>query len=149
LSILNVVATTYRFLLAGLAALIVSCPTSGCTRSEPPRSPARPNIVLITIDTLRADRVGRGLTPAIDALASRGRRFTMARTTVPLTLPAHVSIMTGLLPPEHGVRENGVVFKPQRSTLAKSLAQAGYQTAAFVGAFVLDRRFGLADGFEH
>jgi arylsulfatase A-like enzyme/Flp pilus assembly protein TadD len=147
LSILNIVPVTPRLLVLALAALITSCAGS-CARSQPPRPPA-PNIVLITIDTLRADRVGRGLTPTIDALAARGRRFTMARTTVPLTLPAHVSIMTGLLPLAHGVRENGVVFKPQRPTLAKSLAQAGFQTAAFVGAFVLDRRFGLADGFEH
>ena len=128
----------------GIAAL-----SATCTRSEPQRTRERPNIVLITIDTLRADRIRRDLTPTIDGIAARGRRFTMARTTVPLTLPAHTSIMTGLLPAAHGVRENGVAFKSQRPTLAKSLGQAGYQTAAFVGAYVLDRRFGLADGFEH
>ena len=116
---------------------------------QPQQTSARPDIVLITIDTLRADRLGRGFTPAIDALAARGRRFTTARTTVPLTLPAHVSIMTGLLPGSHGVHENGAVFKPQRPTLARALRQAGYQTGAFVGAYVLDRRFGLSDGFEH
>jgi arylsulfatase A-like enzyme/Flp pilus assembly protein TadD len=130
-----------------IAALIAT--GAGCARKERQQTPAaRPNIVLITIDTLRADRIGRGFTPAIDALAGRGRRFTTARTTVPLTLPAHVSIMTGMLPVSHGVRENGAVFHPQRPTLAKALREAGYQTAAFVGAYVLDRRFGLADGFE-
>jgi choline-sulfatase len=118
-------------------------------RNDPPPSPApRPDIVLITIDTLRADRVGRGLTPTLDALAQRGVRFTNARTAVPLTLPAHVTIMTGALPPAHGVRENGVTFKPGPLPLARVLHDAGYSTAAFVGAYVLDHRFGLADGFD-
>jgi len=112
--------------------------------------PARPDIVLITIDTRRADRLGRGFTPAIDAHAAAGIRFDNARTTAPLTLPAHVTIMTGLLPTAHGVRDNGVVFTPQAwsPTIARRLREAGYQTGAFVGAYVLDRRFGLADGFD-
>ena len=69
---------------------------------------------------------------------------------MPLTLPSHVTIMTGLLPVAHGVRDNGVVFAPQPSapTLARRLQDAGYRTGAFVGAYVLDRRFGLADGFD-
>ena len=124
---------------------------TGCRAGRESSSPpARPNIVLITIDTLRADRLGRGFTPAIDALATAGVRFDNARTTVPLTLPAHVTIMTGLLPTAHGVRENGAVFAPQASspTLARRLRDAGYQTGGFVGAYVLDRRFGLADGFD-
>ena len=114
------------------------------------RPPSRPNIVLITIDTFRADRIGRGFTPAIDALASAGVRFDNARSAVPLTLPSHVTIMTGLLPAAHGVRENGVVFAPQPSAppLARVLKSAGYQTGAYVGAYVLDRRFGLAEGFD-
>jgi choline-sulfatase len=131
------------------ALLIGSGGVISCRPSRPERASSRPDIVLITIDTLRADRLGRGFTPAIDAVAARGRRFTTARTTAPLTLPAHVSIMTGLLPGWHGVHENGAVFKVQRPTLAKTLGQAGYQTAAFVGAYVLDRRFGLSDGFDH
>ena len=116
---------------------------------EVPQPTARANVVLITIDTLRADRIGRGLTPNIDAVAQRGVRFLNARTTAPLTLPAHVTMMTGMTPPQHGVRQNGVVFKPQAPTLARVLRDEGYQTAAFVGAYVLDRRFGLADGFDH
>jgi len=118
------------------------------SRNETP--PGRPDIVLITIDTLRADRVGPGLTPAIEALAGRGARFSNARSPVPLTLPAHVSIMTGLLPSSHGVRENGVVFQPRPDspTLAAALDAAGYETGAFVGAYVLDRRFGLSHGFD-
>ncbi len=123
------------------------------SRSAPEAPPrlhagARPNIVLITIDTLRADRVGRGLTPAIDALAARGVRFTNVRTTAPLTLPSHTSLMTGLIPPLHGVRENGVVFDRKTPTLARLLKDAGYRTGAFVGAYVLNRRFGLDEGFD-
>ena len=113
-----------------------------------PLSSTRPNVVLITIDTLRADRVGRGLTPNLDALAARGTSYQNVRTTVPLTLPAHVSIMTGLPPYAHGVRENGVVFDRKRATIARRFRDAGYDTAAFVGAYVLNRRFGLDDGFE-
>src|SRR5580765_76349 len=81
--------------------------TIGCAQPKPP---ARPNILLVTIDTFRADRVGIGLTPAIDRLAAAGLRFTQARTAVPLTLPSHATIHTGLLPPAHGVRENGRVL---------------------------------------
>ena len=93
--------------------------------------------------------MGHGLTPTLDALAREGVSFTMARATVPLTLPSHTSILTGTLPPEHGVRQNGV-NRPDASTptLARVFRDHGYQTAAFVGAYVLDRRFGLADGFD-
>src|SRR6185295_6104540 len=101
------------------------------------------------IDTFRADRVGIGLTPSIDRLAASGLRFTSARTAVPLTLPSHATIHTGLLPPTHGIRENGVAaLDPAHPTLARLFKNAGYATAAFVGAFVLDHRFGLAQGFD-
>jgi choline-sulfatase len=109
----------------------------------------RPDLLLVTIDTLRADRVGRGLTPTLDALAARGVQFTQARAAAPLTLPSHVSMLTGALPPTHGVRENGTqVFTGTPPPVARQLKNAGYRTAAFVGAYVLDRRFGLADGFD-
>ena len=118
-------------------------------RDRPATAPAtRPSVVLVTIDTFRADRVGRGLTPNIDALAARGRAYRNVRTTVPLTLPAHVSLMTGVHPYAHGVRENGVVFDRRTRTLARGFREAGYKTGAFVGAYVLNRRFGLDDGFE-
>jgi arylsulfatase A-like enzyme/Flp pilus assembly protein TadD len=117
-------------------------------RSPTVGAPARPNILLITIDTLRADRLRPELTPALDALAARGARFDNARTAVPLTLPSHVTMMTGMLPPAHGVRENGMVLRSGTPTLARILRGSGYHTAAFVGAYVLDRRFGLADGFD-
>ena len=105
-------------------------------------------MLLITIDTLRADRVGRGLTPSIDALAARGVTFTNVRATAPLTLPSHVSLMTGVIPPVHGVRENGVVFDRKTPALARIFKDAGYRTGAFVGAYVLNRRFGLDEGFD-
>jgi arylsulfatase A-like enzyme/Flp pilus assembly protein TadD len=125
-----------------LGVLLASCGGGA------PQPPARkPNVLLITIDTLRADRVGRGLTPNVDALAARGTRYTHARTPAPLTLPSHTAMLTGTLPPENGVRLNGDVLKV-RPTLARAFHDAGYRTGAFVGAYVLDRRFGLSGGFD-
>ncbi|RPJ64150.1 MAG: hypothetical protein EHM24_23445 [Acidobacteria bacterium] len=110
---------------------------------------SRPNVLLVSIDTLRADRTGGRLTPSLNALAARGARFLNARSPVPLTLPAHTSLMTGLLPPRHGVRMNGVHrLSPAVPTLATMLQRSGYQTGAVIGAYVLDRRFGLAQGFD-
>jgi arylsulfatase A-like enzyme/Flp pilus assembly protein TadD len=106
------------------------------------------SVLLITVDTLRADRVGAGITRAIDAVAESGVRFTSARANAPLTLPSHVTIMTGALPPAHGVRENGSPFDGGRETLAQLFKQRGYRTGAFVGAFVLDHSFGLNGGFD-
>ncbi len=118
-------------------------------QGRPSRVTARPSIVLITIDTLRADRVGRGLTPSLDALAADGgARFTHARAAVPLTLPSHTTIMTGTLPPVHGIHDNGATFEPGPVTLAHVLGGAGYRTGAFVGAYVLNHVFGLDDGFD-
>jgi arylsulfatase A-like enzyme/Tfp pilus assembly protein PilF len=130
-----------------ISALVL---TAGCTRAYAPTHNATPrNVVLITIDTLRADRVGRGLTPSIDALAARGVRFTNARAVVPLTLPSHTVIMTGELPSQTGVQVNGAAsLTAGHPTIARALKDAGYRTGAFVGAYVLDRRFGLADGFD-
>jgi arylsulfatase A-like enzyme/Tfp pilus assembly protein PilF len=113
------------------------------------------NIILITIDTLRADHLGsygyRDIeTPHIDALAREGVRFSNAASTVPFTLPAHSSIMTGIYPPSHGVRENvGYFLADDVPTAAELLAAAGYETAGFVSAFVLDGRWGIGRGFDH
>jgi choline-sulfatase len=112
------------------------------------------NVLLVTIDTLRQDRVGaygnpRGLTPNIDRLAARGVRYTHAFSPVPLTLPAHASILTGLLPRRHGIHNNtSFRLDPHVPTLASLVKAAGYRTGAFVGAFVLDGRFGLNRGFD-
>ena len=112
------------------------------------------NVLLVTIDTLRADHVGAygsalGLTPTLDRFAREGARFAVTYAHVPLTLPSHTTIMTGLYPFANGVRDNGSFrFDGAHPTLAVTLKQAGYSTAAFVGAFVLDRRFGLNAGFD-
>ena len=114
----------------------------------------KPNILLVTVDTCRADRLGcygYGLarTPAIDALAREGVRCTNAVTTAPITLVAHASIMTGLLPPAHGVRDNGAyTLSNDYQTLSEVLKQNGYDTAAFVSAVVLNRRYNLLQGFD-
>ena len=112
------------------------------------------NVLLVTIDTLRADHVGAygnqlGLTPTLDRLAREGLRFTHAYAHVPLTLPSHTTIMTGAYPMTNGVRDNGSFrLDGSRPTLARALKTAGYRTGAFVGAFVLDARFGLNSGFD-
>ncbi len=112
------------------------------------------NLLLVTIDTLRADRIGAygsaaGLTPHLDRLASEGIRFTRAYSAAPLTLPSHATILTGVSPPVHGVRANGIArLGPRLPTLATVLRAAGYRTGAFVGSFVLDARFGLNRGFD-
>ena len=87
-----------------LGALASACGGQGKNAAP---VPPPPDVVIITIDTLRADRVGGALTPSINAVGAKGARFLAARTTVPLTLPAHVSLMTGALPPQTGVRLNG------------------------------------------
>jgi choline-sulfatase len=114
-----------------------------------PADRPRPSVLLVTIDTLRADRVGVGLTPNIDGLAARGVTFAEGLSSVPLTLPSHATILSGLEPPRHGVRDNGAyTFPAELPTLATVLKERGYATGAFVAAYVLDRRFGLARGFD-
>lgn len=119
----------------------------GCARR--PR-----NVLVITIDTLRADHLGAygmGLahTPAIDDLARNGLRCTDAISAAPITMPAHTSIFTGLFPPAHGVRDNGAyALGSDATTLAERLRAAGYTTHAFVSALVLNRRYNLTQGFE-
>jgi arylsulfatase A-like enzyme/Flp pilus assembly protein TadD len=120
-------------------------------------SPARSglNVVVVTLDTTRADRLGcygfTGVaTPNIDALAREGVVFDNATATVPLTFPSHSSMFTGLIPPHHGVRDNGGFFLDDtRVTLAERLKGAGYATGAFIGAWVLESRWGLGQGFDH
>lgn len=115
---------------------------------------SRPSLLLITIDTLRADRVGayghrEARTPRLDALAAEGALYENAFTHTPVTLPAHATLLTGRLPHEHGVRSNSFYRLPEtETTLAEILTDAGYRTAAFVSAAALDRRFGLSQGFE-
>lgn len=114
----------------------------------------RPNVVLVTLDTTRADALGamgnaRAQTPALDALAARGALFERAYASTPLTLPSHATILTGMDPRIHGVRDNGDLASwEDLETVAERLATRGYETAAFVAAFVLDSSFGLDRGFD-
>lgn len=150
---------------SALALVLVTCGTEpedaapSSVRADVERllagaSTGQPPVILITIDTLRADRLSsygsdRVATPYIDRLAEEGIRFANVSSTVPFTLPAHSSIMTGLYPPSHGVRENvGYVLAPDLVTLAERFRDAGYRTGGFVSAFVLDARWGIARGFD-
>jgi choline-sulfatase len=138
--------------LAG-AMLATACRQAPKPEPRATASTARPSILLVTLDTTRADAIGpeaRGIeTPAFSALAARGRRFRQAYAAVPETLPSHASMMTGLYPAGHGVHENARYLSGDRPVLAGRLRQAGYRTAAFVSAFTLARRFGLARGFDN
>ena len=115
---------------------------------------AAPDVLLITIDTLRADRVGAygdplAQTPTLDALAANGALFREAHSVSALTLPSHATLLTGLLPSEHGLRDNaGFRMSEEIPTLAEALLPAGYQTGAFVSAYVLDSAWGLDRGFQ-
>jgi arylsulfatase A-like enzyme/Tfp pilus assembly protein PilF len=111
------------------------------------------NVLLITIDTIRADRVGfYGYpieTPGMDFLAEEGACFMNALCQAPLTLPSHASIMTGTNPTFHQIKNNGTYYLKERfTTLAEVLQENGYRTAAFIGAFPLHAKFGLDQGFE-
>ncbi len=112
------------------------------------------SVVLVTLDTTRADRIGTyGFedieTPVFDRLAEEGVTFLRAYSPTPLTLPSHTSLMSGTFPPYHGVRDNGAFVAPDNlATLAELFRDAGYRTGAFVSAFVLDGQFGLAQGFD-
>src|SRR6202022_91934 len=105
-----------------------------------------PSILRVTLDTTRADAVRPDVAPNFNAFAARGLRFNQAYTPVPQTLAAHCSIMTGLYPAGHGVHENGRYLSDRVPVIAEQLKAAGYRTAAFVSAFALARRFGLARG---
>lgn len=113
------------------------------------------NLLIVSVDTLRAGHLGcygddAALTPNIDALASGGVRFEQAISPAPITLPSHATLLTGLDPPSHGVRLNGTFrLSDDHTTMAEILRSRGYGTAAIVGAYVLDARYGLSQGFDH
>ena len=125
-------------------ALVALLVVSGCGDTSP-----APDILLITLDTTRADRLGSygysaAETPALDGLAATGVRFDHAHAQVPLTLPSHASLLTGTYPRVNGVHVNAETrLGSDLPTLAEGLKQRGYRTAAFVSAFVLDAVFGL------
>src|SRR5579864_58735 len=134
-----------------LRTLYVVLILSAAASSAPTRTPP-PDVFLITIDTLRADHVhcygyAGVATPALDALAKDGVRFTQAFTPSPITNTSHASILTGLLPGSHGVTDFGVPLTAQHPTIAEALKKRGYKTAAFIGAVILDSKT-LAPGFD-
>ena len=135
---------------AVLAATLVAAGVLWSRRPPPVR---RDSLFLVTLDTTRADRLGaygypRARTPAFDRLAREGVRFDAAFSPAPLTLPAHASLLTGLLPPRHGVRNNGFRLADTVPTLASHLQSRGFATGAAVSAYVLDRGYGLRRGFD-
>jgi tetratricopeptide (TPR) repeat protein len=117
-------------------------------------APRAANLILISVDTLRADRLGcyghsQSQTPHFDRWAAEGFLFTHAFSEYPLTLPAHVTMLTGQLPLHHGVRENaGYKLGQEETTVAEVLKSSGYRTAAFIGAYVLASEFGVSQGFD-
>jgi len=130
--------------LAYLSAALLACVIGNAQALTP--------VVLISVDTLRADHLGgyeasQKITPYIDSLAKGGTLFSQVSALVPLTLPSHSSLFASTYPFENGVEDNGIPFG-DGPTLATVLKSAGYRTAAFVGGFVLDRRFGLSRGFD-
>jgi arylsulfatase A-like enzyme/Flp pilus assembly protein TadD len=142
-----------RLSLRALASLALIATLAGCTRGPAPAPPAR-HVVIVTIDTLRADRLGcygaRDVaTPRLDRLASLGALALEASAHVPLTRPSHVSLFTGLLPTEHGIRDNvSPALVPKVALLAERFHAAGFATGAFVSSVVLDAQSGLGRGFD-
>ena len=142
----------------GLIAAVLAGTGLLLARSERTRTwfaaNAPKNLLLVSIDTLRADHLGSygyaaAQTPRLDALARSGLRFARATTVMPLTLPAHSSLMTGTFPAWHGVRDNGGFYLGEdQTTLAETLRDRGFRTGGFVSSFVLDHRWGIAQGFE-
>jgi len=125
---------------------------AACSPPPPVSQPTPPSILLVTLDTTRADSTGLETdsvaTPHLEALASRGVVFTQAYTTAPMTLPAHASMLTGLYPAEHGIHENARHLADDKAVVAARLKERGYGTAAFVSGLPLSRQFGLARGFD-
>ena len=132
--------TTMMLLLAAIAA--------GCAEAPDPR----PNVILVSVDTLRADALGvYGApidTPTLDALAQRGALFERAYAPAALTAPSHATLLTGRDPLQHGIIGNGTPLDPELELVSEVFRDAGYASAAFVSSFVLDERFGWGQGFD-
>lgn len=147
------IAIVLLVLLAGVGWLVRQRSSMSPERALPAPTQAARNVLLITIDTLRADAVGaygerHVQTPGLSSLADEGALFQQAYATAPITLTSHASMLTGLYPPGHGARHNGMAMRGGVPTLPEQFRKAGVRTAAFVSAFPLDRSFGLARGFE-
>jgi len=143
--------TSLQAIFVATAGLTI---VAACSPDHPAPIYADSNVLLVTLDTLRADRLGtygylQGDTPHLDQLARDGIRFDQAISPMPMTLPAHASLMTALEPYEHGVRDNSEFqLSPDLFMLAESFQKAGYETGAFVAAYVLHSHWGLDRGFD-
>jgi choline-sulfatase len=142
-----------RAAVLGALLLGAGCRSGEQPAAKQPASPAtRPSILLVTLDTTRADAIGPDAvgieTPAFNALAARGARYTQAYASVPETLPSHVTMLTGVFPATHTVHENARPIPATTEVAAERLRKAGYRTAAFVSSFILARQFGLSRGFD-
>lgn len=140
-------------MLPAVVGLVIAASVAGCGGPAPARPPAapRPSLLLVTMDTTRADAIGPGAlaeTPAFNALAEGGRWFRQAYATVPETLPSHAAMLSGRYPAGHGVHENARFVPASTPLVAEALRGAGYRTAAVVSSFVLSGRFGLSRGFD-
>jgi arylsulfatase A-like enzyme len=156
------------FAAACLALLILACgeeaqppvsaagvaPREAVEEASSPGAEGRRSVLLVTLDTTRADRIGayghaKAMTPTLDRLANEGVLFEAAVAPTPITLPSHASILTGLYPAAHGVHDNGLFVLTAEETLISEIFQDhGWRTGAFLGATVLDSRYGLDQGFE-
>jgi choline-sulfatase len=135
-----------------LLAAVLAQPSTALNHQHP-AGEAKPNVILISVDTLRSDRLSCNAptappTPNIDKFSRGGTSFSQGTSMVPLTLPSHVSMLTSTYPFVSGVEDNGDRLAPGTVTLASTLRSHGYRTAAFLGGFVLDKRFGLDQGFD-
>ena len=131
-----------------LGALVLALLALGCHRADP-----APDIVLITVDTLRADHLGshgysRNTSPAIDALGRDGIRFTQARSQAPWTLPSMASLHTSSYPAQHGAISARTALSPGARTIADVLREAGYHTIAVISHIFVGRKYGFARGFD-
>jgi len=151
--------TSLAFICAGILAFVLTAcsgdteaPAAAARPPSPPKTEL-PAILLVTLDTTRADRTGIETslveTPNLETLASNGIYFTQAYSVTPTTLPSHTSMLTGLYPADHLIRENGRRVDNNLDLLGAELQSRGYQTAAFVSGFPLDGQFGLSRGFDH
>ena len=145
----SAVSRTIAWVCLSLLGVVAGAPGFGAA----PNPSDTPPIFLISVDTLRPDRLscygsGRTSTPNIDAMSKGGTLFLAVSSQVPMTLPSYTSLFTSTYPFATGIEDNGQELRPNTVTLATLLKAHGYRTAAFVGGYVLDRRFGLNQGFD-
>jgi arylsulfatase A-like enzyme len=135
---------------AGLLSVLLG---AGCARALPPGDPATPDVVFVSIDTLRADHLGahgypRATSPFLDQLAAQGARYSQARSASPWTLPAHTTMLSGQLPLRHRIIEDSLKLDAALPFLPAAFAEAGYATAAFVSTFYVSGMYGFDRGFS-